>query len=163
MSACLLAVASCFLTPPVGAYADAVTPSSAAAFRESVGVQTHIVYYDTSYANWSTAVDRLVALGVTHVRDGVYGNPAARWRDWNEAYYRAVELAATRGIRFDVGMGRPGSETGTLDELLDVVQGRLRNAVDALEGPNEFDYFVGGPTWPTRLSAYVRNIYRKAK
>jgi hypothetical protein len=121
------------------------------------------VYYDTAYGNWPVAVDRLVALGVAHVRDGVYGNPAMQWRDWNEAYYRAVELAAARGIRFDVGMGRPGSETGTLDELLDVVEGRLRNAVEALEAPNEFDYFVGGPTWTTRLSAYVRSLYRKVK
>ena len=93
-------------------------------------------------------MQRLRQLGVRHVRDGVYANPAPQWRDWNERSYRAVELAARAGMRFDFGMGRPGSGTGTLDQLLDVVGGRLRGATDALEAPNEFDHFVGGRRWP---------------
>ena len=139
------------LLPVVGvATAQAVVPQPASAFRDSVGVSTHIVYYDTPYGDWPKVVQRLQQLGVRHVRDGVYANPAPQWRDWNERYYRAVELAARAGMRFDFGMGRPGSETGTLDQLLDVVSGRLRGATDALEAPNEFDHFVGGRRWPSR-------------
>ena len=113
-------------------------PRSAVALRDSVGVVTHIVYYDTAYGNWPRVVDRLDELGVRHLRDGVYANPAPDWRDWNERYYRAVELAAAHGIRFNFGVDPPGIETGTLDQILTVVAGRLRHAAEALEAPNEY-------------------------
>lgn len=137
-------------------------PRSAAAFHDSVGVTTHIVYYDTAYGDWPRVVRRLEELGVRHLRDGVYGNPAPQWRDWNERYYRAVELAASRGMRFAFGMGQPGNRSGTLDELVGVVAGRLRHAAEALEAPNEFDLFVGGPAWADALRTYTRELYRKA-
>jgi hypothetical protein len=159
---CVL-LAACLAAPAAPARAAEVEPRSAAAFRDSVGVTTHIVYFGTAYGNWPRVVDRLRELGVGHVRDGVYANPAPQWRAWNERYYRAVELAAAHGIRFAFGMGRPGSETGTIDQLLGVVGGRLRHAAAALEAPNEFDRFVGGPRWPARLAAYGRELYRKAK
>jgi hypothetical protein len=145
------------------ASADVVAPESAPAFHDSVGVVTHIVYYDTAYANWDRVVARLDELGVRHVREGVYANPAPQWRDWNERYYRAVELAAARGIRFTFGMSPPGAGTGTLDQVLQVVGGRLRHAAVALEAPNEFDKYVGGPRWPSVLSAYGRDLHRKAR
>jgi hypothetical protein len=90
------------------ASAQPIKPKSASAFRDSVGVVTHIVYYDTAYGNWNRVVARLDELGVRHLREGVYANPAPRWRDWNERYYRAVELAASRGIRFTFGLNPPG-------------------------------------------------------
>ena len=145
------------------ASAAIVNPKSAPAFRDSVGVVTHIVYYDTAYADWDRVVARLEELGVRHLREGVYANPTARWRDWNERYYRAVELAAARGMRFTFGMNPPGAGTGTLDQVLGVVSGRLRHAVEALEAPNEFDKYVGGPRWPSVLSAYGRDLHRKAQ
>ena len=155
--ACLLASAS-----PAAA-GDTTIPRSAAAFRDSVGVSTHIVYYDTPYGDWERAVDRLDELGVRHLRDGAYGNPGPEWRDWNERYYRAVEHAADRGMRFLLGMGRPGNRAGTLEQLLAVAGGRLRRATEALEAPNEFDYFVGGPRWPVALRDYTERLYRGAK
>src|SRR5829696_9102109 len=113
------------------ANAETVRPRSAAAFADSVGVSTHIVFYSSAYGAWPRVVDRLQELGVRHLRDGVYGNPSAQWRAWNERYYRAVELASTRGMRFLFGMGRPGNQSGTLDELAAVVGGRLRHAAEA--------------------------------
>lgn len=156
-------LAACVATQAAPAAAATAEPRSAAAFRDSVGVSTHIVYYDTAYGDWPRVVDRLRELGVAHVRDGVYANPAPQWRAWNERYYHAVDLAAAHGIRFAFGMGRPGSPAGTIGQLLDVVGGRLRHAAAALEAPNEFDHFVGGPRWPARLAAYGRELYRKAK
>ncbi|MEA2331504.1 MAG: hypothetical protein QOH58_1642 [Thermoleophilaceae bacterium] len=145
------------------ASADVVAPKSASAFRDSVGVVTHIVYFDTAYGDWPRVVARLDELGVRHLREGIYANPAPQWRDWNERYYEAVELAAARGIRFNFGMNPPGAGTGTLDQVLGVVGGRLRHAAEALEAPNEFDKYVGGPRWPLVLSAYGRDLHRKAK
>src|SRR5918995_1744175 len=122
------------------ANAETVRPRSAAAFADSVGVSTHIVFYSSAYGDWPRVVDRLHELGVRHLRDGVYGNPSAQWRAWNERYYRAVELASARGMRFLFGMGSPGSQTGSIDELAEVVA-RFRYAADGLEAPNEFDHF----------------------
>jgi len=159
----LLAAGACSVGVCPAASADMITPKSAPAFRDSVGVVTHIVYYDTAYADWDRVVARLNELGVRHVREGVYANPAPQWRDWNEAYYRAVELAAARGIRFTFGLNPPGRGTGSVDQILQVVAGRLRHAAEALEAPNEMDKYVGGPRWPSVLSAYGRALHRKAK
>jgi hypothetical protein len=157
----LAALAVLLATAPA-AGAETVRPRSAAAFADSVGVATHIVYYSTAYGDWPRAVARLEELGVRHLRDGVYGNPSAQWRAWNERYYRAVELASSRGMRFLFGMGRPGSETGTIDQLAEVVA-RFRHAADGLEAPNEFDHFVGGPGWTSALRDYQRRLYRRVK
>ncbi len=94
----------------------------------------------------------------------MYGNPAPAWRDWNERYYQAVELAAAHGMRFDFVVGQPGNPAGTLDQLLSVAGGRLRHATEALEAPNEVDNYVGGTRgWASWLTAYSRDLYRKAK
>ncbi len=66
-------------------------------------------------------------------------------------------------MRFTFLMGGSRSETGTLDQLLEVVSGRLRHATEALEAPNEFDKYVGGRAWAKRLASYSRELYRKAK
>jgi hypothetical protein len=157
--ACLFS--SLALTPLAGA--QPTVPRSASAFQDSVGVTTHIVYFDTSYGDWPRVVSVLADLGIRHLRDGVYANPAPQWRDWNQRYYDAVELAAARGLRFDFGMGQPGFQAGTLRQLVAVVAGRLRNAVEALEDPNEFDLFGGTAHWPSALAAYDRALYERVK
>jgi hypothetical protein len=161
LAACLSA--ACLLATVPAASAYPVTPKSAPVFLDSVGVVTHAVYYDTAYGNWPKVVARLRELGVRHVRDGVYANPTLEWRDWNERYYRAIDLAAAQGIRFTFGMGSPGSQTGTVDELVAIVANRLRSAAEALEAPNEFDKYGPPRHWRSRLSAYGRELYRKAK
>ncbi len=162
LSAVLAAVA-CLLTIAPSATADVFHPRSAGAFLNSVGVNTHIVYFDTAYGDWSRVVDALDQLGVKHLRDGVYANPAPQWHYWNEAYYAAVELAASHGMRFDFGVGQPGFGAGTMSQLLAVVRNRLRGAVDALEDPNEFDRFGGMANWWSPLAAYDRQLYEKVK
>jgi hypothetical protein len=143
--------------------APAVLPRAAAAFQNSVGVTTHIVYYDTAYGDWPRIVNALGELGVKHIRDGVYANPAPQWHDWNERYYAAVGLATSHGIKFDFGMGQPNFGAGTIGQLVAVVRDRLRGAVDALEEPNELDLFSGVRNWPGPLAIYDRQLYRKVK
>jgi hypothetical protein len=160
--AAVLAAGAGFLAAAPGASAHAPSPKSAVAFRDSVGVATHVGYTDTAYAHWPRLVARLEELGVRHLRDGAYGDPSSRARDYNAYIYKAVGLAAARGMRFTFLMGGARAETGTLDQLLDAVAGPLRHATEALEAPNEFDKYVGGRAWASRLSAYSRDLYLKA-
>ena len=159
----LLAAGALSMAVVPAASADAIAPKSAPAFTDSVGVVTHTVYYDTAYGNWPRIVERLQELGVRHLRDGVFANPAPQWRDWNERYYQAVELAAAHGMRFTFVLNPPQVGTGTLDQLLDVVGGRLRNAADALEAPNEMDKYFSRTRWPRTLASYERQLHLKAK
>ncbi len=82
---------------------------------------------------------------------------------WNDRYDQDIELAATHGMKFDLGMGDPHWGAGDLDQLIALVGGPLRNAVDALEAPNEYDIFHPGPDWSTELRGYEQQLYSKAK
>lgn len=162
----LLATAAVACLCAVGFTATAASAApldsrSAADFRDSIGVGTHIVYFDTAYGDWPRVVAKLDELGVDHLRDGIYANPG--WRDWNERYYRAVELAAAHGKKFAFGMGEPGSGSGSLDQLIAVAGGRLHQAAEAFEAPNEYDLFHGGPNWTTELRDYQRDLYAKVQ
>jgi hypothetical protein len=152
-------VAALVAAPTAGA--ATVPARSAADFRDSIGVQTHIVYYDTAYGDWPRVVQKLDELGVDHVRDGMYANPASG--DWNERYYQAVDLAVAHGKRFLFNMGEPGFGQGSLDQLVAAAAGRLRGAADGFEGPNEYDLFHGGPNWQGELGDYQRRLYRAIK
>jgi hypothetical protein len=155
LAVALAATLSLAAAPTAGA---AVLPAADASnFRNSFGVQTHITYYDTAYKNWPALVDKLDEAGIDYLRDGLFANP--NWADWNERYYQAVEYAASHGKRFMVGMGRPGWTMGTIDQLVDVAAGRLRPAIDILEGPNEQDLFSGLLTdWAPPLRDYQADL-----
>src|SRR3954467_10198343 len=133
----LLAAGALSMAVVPAASADAIAPKSAPAFTDSVGVATHTVYYDTAYGNWPLIVERLQELGVRHLRDGVFANPAPQWHDWNERYYSAVELAASRGMRFTFVLNPPSVGTGTVDQLLDVVGGGPRHPPGAPGVPQQ--------------------------
>jgi hypothetical protein len=157
----VIATLTAALAPAPAARADAVPVRSAADFRDSISVNVHAGYYDTAYGDWAKIVAKLDDLGVDHLRDGTYANPG--WGEWNERYYGKVELAAAHGKRFDFIMGEPNYAGGSLDQLIALVSGRLRGAVDSLEGPNEYDLFHGGPNWSAELREYQRELYRKVK
>ena len=99
------------------ASAHAVTPKSAPAFRDSVGVVTQSSTTTpptaTGRGSWPAARSWASATCATACTPTV-----AEWRDWNERYYRAVDLAAAHGMRFTFVMGGPGGATGTLDQLV---------------------------------------------
>jgi hypothetical protein len=157
----VLVAGTCLIAGAPAASADVVSPRSADAFRNSVGVATHVGYTDTAYANWPRLVARLDELGVRHLRDGAYGDPSPQAREYNRYIYEAIDLAAAHGMRFTFLMGGARSETGTLDQLVRVVAGRLRHATEALEAPNEFDKYVGGRNWAPKLAAYSRELRRR--
>src|SRR4051794_14397736 len=137
-------------------------PRPAAAFVDSVGVNVHATYGDTAYGDWRRVVDDLRWLGVRHVRDGLKSYPEPAGRDYNRWQFDRFNRLAQNGIRATVIMGWPGTDQGSIDALLGAVRTRVPDAVEALEGPNEFD-MRGIVGWPAKLRAYQADLYRQAK
>jgi hypothetical protein len=157
-----LACACALAFAPTSA-AQLIAPRIARAFQDSIGVNTHVSYYNTSYGDWSRIVSTLEDLGVSHLRDGLFANGSQQWHDWNARYYTDIQLAAQHGMRFDFLMGRPGYVGGTLNDLVGALQGPVRGAVEAVEDPNEFDYSGGTPRWEGPLATYDRRLYELIK
>src|SRR5579862_4501017 len=60
--------------------------ASADAFVDSVGVNIHLHYQDTSYSNFPKVKQALLGLGLRHVRDGLIDTT------WQDYYDRHNEL-----------------------------------------------------------------------
>jgi hypothetical protein len=121
------------------------TPSMADAFVDSIGVNVHLAYYQSYYANFAQIRAMLTTLGVRHYRDGVtIGDGATTAR---------IQTLAAAGIRADV-LSTEGSDVGALGAYV----ASLGSAVDAVEGPNEFD-LSNTPSWATLLDAFQSALY----
>jgi hypothetical protein len=131
----------------------------AAAFAGSVGVNVHATYGDTAYGDWDRVIGDLRRLGVRHVRDGIKVYPDTAYNHWQFDRFHALAAA---GIRVTAIMAWPGSDQGTPEALLAAVRHDVPDAVEALEGPNEYD-MRGDPDWPRRLRDYQRRLYTLAK
>lgn len=129
--------AGCVAAGPASASASRPVLASvpAAAFSDSVGVQTHLGYTDTPYADLESVARVLVDLGIQHVRDDlVLGNPAV---------VPALNRLAELGIGSDLITGSPG-DAGAAAYAAVIAQQLTR--VDSVEGPNEWD-IRGGADW----------------
>src|SRR3954447_26019039 len=126
--------------------ASAAPARSAAAFTDSVGVNTHVIYDDTAYGNFDLVHDRLKELGVKHIRDGVCGTCVWQW----ERY----EALAADGIRLDAGAGWPTDSAIVRDQQLAAIR-RLAPMIESIEGANEWDHFSGhAPDWAAQVRAH---------
>jgi hypothetical protein len=115
---------------------------SAAAFVDSIGVNVHFNYLDTSYARQVEALQRVRELGIRHLRDGqpLAGQPLAT----------VLPEAGREGLRMTL------ITDVTRDPLPDVEQSVrvLGHDIAAFEGPNELDN-VGDAGWLTKLTDYM--------
>jgi hypothetical protein len=152
----LAATALASAAAAVPAYASTRVPLSAAGFRDSMGVNTHVGYTNTAYNDWPAVLNALTQLGVTHVRDLVINNGVTSYM---QQWTRNVEAAAARGIRFDFVMPEPTAALGSVSSLVSTMGGPTRNAVEAIEDPNEFDINTTSPAWATTLASDDRQIY----
>jgi hypothetical protein len=140
------------LPPPPAAESSLplVAPAGASSFVDSVGVNVHMSYFSTPYDNWQEVRDKLVALGVHHVRDAACVGCTAQRQ-------RLLSLASS-GIGVDFMMGKPGGTTGSLPDLVSMLSGPMRSAVDTVEGPNEYDT-SGDSNWAANLRDYQQQLY----
>jgi hypothetical protein len=151
--ACLLSCAS---------ICRAASDRSASGFYNSVGVDTHLTFANTTYGDWPRLVGLLGQLGVRHLSDGAYGNPASSWAGFNQLFDSRVQLAVAHGMRFAYEMGKPGYQGGSIAQLVSVMSGPLRSSIEAVEDPNEFDS-SGLTDWAPALASYDRQLFAAVK
>jgi hypothetical protein len=154
---CALVTTLAFLGGPAvfgsvsaGATAVASPPPTAYAFWNSIGINTHLYYSNTPYADLDEVAARLEQLGVMHIRDGLAPNRPDE--------IAALNLLASLGIRSDLLLGQPGSDPAP---LLEVVRNELEGSVEAIEGPNEYE--DSGSGWQARLLPFQQTLYQDVK
>ncbi|HWC28276.1 MAG TPA: hypothetical protein VG474_16920, partial [Solirubrobacteraceae bacterium] len=136
---------------------------SAADFTASAGVNTHLGYSQSVYwRNWPMVRDRLLELGVSHIRDGTFPvsypdvigpTVAARYN----------ELGAA-GIRGNLLVGHEQAMTPTtLAERLRWVRDNVASFTTSIEGSNEFDTQGGDPERIASLRDMQCEIYRRVR
>lgn len=126
----------------------AVDARAADAFVDSIGVNVHLTYADTTYADYESVIKpRLRELGVRHLRDGCQ-------RD-NTTYYQRIRELGEVGMRFSlIADARAFPDPAQLSAVVAAAGPALLQ----LEGPNEPD--VGEPGWEARTRDYQARLYK---
>jgi hypothetical protein len=128
------------------------TPSSADAFVNSFGVVTHFNYFSTPYyTQYSTVRAQLAALGARHIRDTLDAHGST-------TFLQRLQDLASLGIRTDAGTVITDTATSIKSSLASIPSG----AVEAVEGPNEYD-LSGDPNWVSKLRSFAPMMYSAVK
>ena len=139
------------------------TARSAADFTTSAGINTHLGYSDSVYwQKWPMVRDRLLELGVSHIRDGTF---AAGYPDVIGPLVAARynELGA-KGIKGNLLVGHEQAMTPiTLQQRLNWVRENVADFTLSIEGSNEFDTHGGDPGRIESLRAMQCEIHRRVK
>jgi hypothetical protein len=118
---------------------------TASSFVESIGVVTHAAAWASAYGDVSEFESRLEELGVRHIRDAaVPGHPA------EITIFRNL---AKHGIKSTLILNEED-----LAQDHRIIESELPGAVDAVEGPNEYDN-DGIVDWATRLRSIQSEIW----
>jgi hypothetical protein len=134
------------------------TAQSAYDFVNSIGVNTHLNYFDRAYGNFQFVERELQSIGIRHLRDGVHLQNS----DYNSAVYGRWATLGKFGIRFDAVLD-PRSDLGPLNAAkLAQVNDLAGGSIESFEGPNELD-ISSIPDWSSIDRSYQAEIYRAAK
>jgi hypothetical protein len=108
-----------------------VQATRASDFVSSIGVNTHVAYYNTAYANIQGVVVDLQYLGINHVRDS-----APVWSG-SQAWFVSYEIPMAAGIEFDLVI--PSDALNVQADLADLnaLETSESGGIDAVEGINE--------------------------
>ncbi|MEO0458094.1 MAG: hypothetical protein AAF152_16140 [Cyanobacteria bacterium P01_A01_bin.114] len=151
------AVMACSTSLPSQSQSLSETARPAYAFTDSVGVVIHLNRTNSAYANYDAVIKpRLQELGVRHVRDGV------KLRD-TATQQKFTDLAAG-GIRSILVMDpRDQPEVSAAVEIVKA----LPTAVEAVEGPNEWDVWgdltYQGQPFPEGVRRFQSDLYGAIK
>jgi hypothetical protein len=129
-------------------------------FVDSIGVMTHQSYFNSTYGNYQAVSDKLVALGVRHARDSATLSSDA---DHNRKVYNRFKGLADRGVRYNLIVDPRSPGLANIDRAkMDSIIAHSGGALEAVEGPNEFD-LGGGTDWADKLRSYQRSLYESVK
>ena len=133
-------------------------PQNAFDFVNSIGVNTHLNYFDRIYGNFSLVEQELKSIGILHLRDGAH----IQNDDYNQALYsRWIKLAGF-GIRFDVVLD-PRSNLGPVTPaLLSRIDALSGHTIESFEGPNELD-ISGRNDWPGVDRSFDRDLFNSTR
>lgn len=151
--ACAAALAILF-APRASSALETEQARDAQTFVDSIGVNTHINYFDRLYGNFDLLRQRLEESGIRHVRDGaVLQNDA-----YNRNVYGRWRTLASFGVKFDMCFDPRGSikqpNPEQIAKLLDLAGG----SVESIEGPNELDDSKK-PFWIDVAHNYQQALY----
>ena len=134
------------------------SPHTAFDFVNSIGLNTHLNYFDTIYGNFPLFKHELQSIGVRHLRDGVHLQDS----DYNHMLYgRWIQLGAL-GVRFDAVLD-PRSNLGPLSgAMLDRVDSLAGNTIESFEGPNELDISKESD-WPAVARDFQKGLFDAAR
>lgn len=132
--------------------------SSVTYFVNSIGINTHLNYFDRTYGNFPLVSRELQSLGAKNLRDGIH----LQNQDYNNAVYGRWAQLAALGIRFDASLD-PRSSLGQLTPgKLAMVDDLAGGGISTFEGPNELD-ISNLPDWSSVDSDYQKQIYEEVK
>jgi hypothetical protein len=146
------------LTPVASAAFESERAQDAQTFVDSIGVNTHINYFNRLYGNFDILKQRLEESGIRHVRDGaVLQNDA-----YNRVLYGRWKALANFGVKFDMCFDPRGSikepSPEQISKLLDLTGG----SVESIEGPNELD-ISKKPGWIDIAHNYQQALFTAGK
>ncbi len=127
--------------------AGAEKAGSADAFVDSVGVNIHLHFNDTAYANFPRVRQALKDLGVRHVRDGLVDTA------WKEYYDRHNQLG-----RLGIKGTFITSPAQSAQLLLDYPE-RMKDSFEGYEAPNEYDQSHDAH-WSATLTSFLSQLDR---
>lgn len=103
---------------------------------ESIGINTHFYYTNTVYwSDYTILRDRLIELGIKHIRDGNAGQNTTYRQRLNELAGYGIKSLLICDTRFGLADNWQQSLT-----RLKLIMNQSNNPVELIEGPNEMDF-----------------------
>jgi hypothetical protein len=138
---------------------------SAHSFVDSIGINTHLHYYDTPYGNFSLVEQRLKEAGIRHIRDG---GSDPTWIDRiNQLGKAGIKTTVVLDPNIGVGPTADYDIKPPHYQVVPFVKNLISDGVAAVEILNEFDIFhqngysyKGKPVNSDNWVAYVRDFTR---
>lgn len=158
-SALLFSLASCHgqihsETSSSSAAIPVEVPHSAFDFVNSIGVNTHLNYFDTIYGNFALVERELKSVGIRHLRDGIHLQNS----DYNAMLYGRWIQLGNLGVRFDAVLDSRSNLGPMSGDLLDDVDTISGHTIESFEGPNEMD-LSNQPDWASIDRSYQNQIF----
>jgi hypothetical protein len=138
-----------------------VTPGSAFAFGDSIGVATHPTYFGTVHDQEDRIAQAIADAGIRHVRSGM----AISDNDgWNERAWTNMRAWPEHGIVSSWGVDRCSvnweNQGHTVREYLDKIAEIDGDLSSAIEGTNEVNKYCA-EGWVERERDYMASLYRQ--